>query len=174
MRISLFLCLFGYSVYASAGPGPFGLEIDKSKFDKINSTHTLTFDKTLDVNNTTYSAYSIDDIKRLDLKGLHNGTLYFEKKTGVLKCVVLNIDAHRYADIEGLLSKKYRSVDRASTPLSDKYSVFEQANTIIKVDAPVLAGLMRLIYINKDIYTHLNRVDKKSAKELQAEEAAKL
>ena len=144
MRIWLALCLLGYSLVATAGPGPFGFQIDKSKYNEINTKHSLTHMKDLDVADITYSAYTVET-KNLTFDGLHNGTLYFEKKSGVLKCVLLNLDAARYADIEHILGKKYRSIDKTNTPLNDKYAVFEKSGTIIKIDAPVLSSLMRLI-----------------------------
>ena len=174
MRFWITLILLSVSLIATAGSGPFGLLIDKSRFADISNKYKLTFTQTLNVDNTSYTAYSFDEIKSLEFNGLDSGTLYFEKKTGVLKCVVLNINTHRYADIESILSKKYKNVERANTPLTDKYAIFEQGNTIIKLDAPVLNHVMRLIYINKDVYARLKRTDEKSEKELREEEAAKL
>ena len=158
MRLMLTLCILGYSMIATAGPGPFGFQIDKSKYSDVKVKHSLTYLQDLDVADDTYSAYSVET-KDLIFDGLHNGTLYFNKKSGVLKCVLLKLDVARYSDIQGILSKKYRSIDKSSTPLNDKYAVFEKSGTIIKIDAPVLSGLMRLIYINKDIYTILNSKD---------------
>ena len=172
MRMCLTLFLLSFSLVATAGPGPFGFQIDKSKYNEIKVTHSLTHMKDLDVADITYSAYSVE-IKDLIFDGLHNGTLYFEKKSGVLKCVLLNLDVARYHDIEDILGKKYRSIDKTNTPLNDKYAVFEKSGTIIKIDAPVLSSLMRLIYINKDIYTILNSKDRQSTKKSE-EEAAQL
>lgn len=156
MRLCLMLCLFAHGIVAMAGPGPFGFEIDKSKFSDLKSQHALNFTHDVDVETTRYSAYGIDP-RELKLNGLHNGTLYFEKKTGILKCAVLNIDTHRYTEVEAALNKKYRAIEQKNIPLKDKYAVFEQDNTIIKLDAPVLSSRMRLIYINKDIYNTLRR-----------------
>jgi len=172
MRMWLTLCLLGYSFFATAGPGPFGFQIDKSKYNEVKINYSLTHIKDLDVADVTYSAYSVET-KVLKFDGLHNGTLYFEKKSGVLKCVLLKLDVARYADIDSILGKKYKTIDKANTPLNDKYAVFEKSGTIIKIDAPVLSSLMRLIYINKDIYTILNSKDTPSTKKLD-EEAAQL
>lgn len=156
MRLYLVLCLLGYSLAVIAGPGPFGFGIDESKLKDIQSRHTLSFTQDIDVEKTTYAAYRLDS-KNLKLKGLHNSTLYFEKTTGILKCVVLDIDTQRYSEIEATLNKKYRAIDEKNMPLKDKYAIFEQGNTVIKLDAPVLSNQMRLIYINKDIYNTLRR-----------------
>jgi len=172
MRLLIAFFLITYSVFAAAGPGPFGFQIDKSKYENIKTRYALTFTETLDVANITYTAYTID-VKALDLKGLHNGTLYFEKKTGLLKCVLLNVDAGRYAAFQDILAEKYRTIDRTRNVLNDKYAIFEKDNTIIKLDAPVLSRLMRLIYINKDIYNTLNRDDTKKQKQQQKKEEAK-
>lgn len=174
LRIWLSLYLIGFSLIAVAGPGPFGLEIDESKFTDLNKKYTLTYSQSVEVENTSYTAYNLGEIQPLDFKGLNSVLLYFDKNTGVLKCVILNIHATRYEAIESMLSSKYRNVERANTPLSDKHSIFVKDRTIIKLDAPVLSGLMRLIYINQDIYTSLTRNKTKSPQELRKEEAAKL
>jgi len=172
MRLLLTLYILCCSMIATAGPGPFGFQIDKSQYDEIKARHSLTHMKDLDVADVTYSAYSVET-KDFTFDGLHNGTLYFEKNSGVLKCVLLNLDVARYPDIEDILGKKYRSIDKTNTPLNDKYAVYEKSGTIIKIDAPVLSSLMRLIYINKDIYTILNSNDTERTKKSE-EEAAQL
>jgi hypothetical protein len=173
MRLYLMLCLFGYSLAAVAGPGPFGMEIDKSKFSDINSQYMLSFTHDVDVEKVTYSSYRLDS-KNLKLKGLHNSTLYFEKKSGTLKCVVLDIDTRRYAEIEAALNKKYRAIDEKNIPLKDKYAIFEQQGTIIKLDAPVLSNQMRLIYINKNIYNTLRQQKAEASKQEQQDDTSVL
>ena len=173
MRLWLAFFLITFSTFSAAGPGPFGFEIDRSKYENILAKHALTFSRTVDVDNITYTAYDIDT-KKLDLKGLHNATLYFEKKTGLLKCVVLNVDASRYNDFQGILKEKYQALDKTKKLLNDKYAIFEKDNTIIKLDAPLLSNLMRLIYINKDIYNALNRGDTKDVTKQREKEASQL
>jgi hypothetical protein len=104
-----------------------------------------------------------------DIESLTN-VLYIFDGDQKLAAVIMTLGKHRFNDIFGIVSSKYKVRAQQRPFVGDQYARLAAPNTVIELDAPHLGFSLEVRYIRQDLFERFNSQARQETQQKRATE----
>lgn len=99
-----------------------------------------------------------------------NKVVYIFDADQKLAAVIMTMGKHRFNDIFGIVSSKYKVRTQQRPFVGDQFARFTAPNTVIELDAPHLGFSLEVRYIRQDLFEKFNAQVQQEAQQKQKTE----
>ncbi|MEW5893698.1 MAG: hypothetical protein AB1697_11195 [Pseudomonadota bacterium] len=152
--ITALVAMVAMSITAHVKAGnvaPLGLELGVATLDQVKAmvgSQTPLTDK--GINAYSDGPMLAGDGRGLNIEGLEN-ILFIFTPSNRLEGVVMTMSKHKFDEVLGFMSRKYRVQKRVIPYVGDKYVRFTSGNSIAEINAPHLSFSMEVVYITNTL-----------------------